>query len=134
VLEAVELPAGVADLDTGLADVDRDALPHGGAVVGYFAADEMEEEVVGGKAKARRRGERRVRRRLSLRCLCLGFPPPTLASIYSAAGWSACEGMRVALLRPPPSNCFVLASCSQRSGCSAAPRELVGPVWGIGGV
>jgi hypothetical protein len=28
VLEAVELPARVADLDAGLADVDRDALPH----------------------------------------------------------------------------------------------------------
>lgn len=27
-LEAVELPAGIADLDTGLADVDRDALSH----------------------------------------------------------------------------------------------------------
>ncbi len=26
VLEAVELPAGVTDLDPGLADVDRDAL------------------------------------------------------------------------------------------------------------
>lgn len=29
-LEAVELPARVSDLDAGLADVDRDALPHGG--------------------------------------------------------------------------------------------------------
>jgi hypothetical protein len=28
-LKAVELPARVSDLDTGLADVDRDALPHG---------------------------------------------------------------------------------------------------------
>ena len=28
VLEAVELPAGIADLDSGLADVDRDALTH----------------------------------------------------------------------------------------------------------
>ena len=28
-LEAVQLPARVSDLDTGLADVDRDALPHG---------------------------------------------------------------------------------------------------------
>jgi hypothetical protein len=28
VLEAVELPAGVADLDPGLADVDADDLPH----------------------------------------------------------------------------------------------------------
>jgi hypothetical protein len=28
-LEAVEFPARVSDLDTGLADVDRDALPHG---------------------------------------------------------------------------------------------------------
>ena len=28
-LEAVELPARVSDLDTGLAVVDRDALPHG---------------------------------------------------------------------------------------------------------
>ena len=28
VLEAVELPAGVAHLDTGLADVDGDDLPH----------------------------------------------------------------------------------------------------------
>jgi hypothetical protein len=27
-LEAVQLPARVSDLDTGLADVDRDALPH----------------------------------------------------------------------------------------------------------
>ena len=27
-LEAVELPAGVAHLDTGLANVDRDAFPH----------------------------------------------------------------------------------------------------------
>lgn len=32
VLEAVELPARVPDLDTGLADVDRDALPHGGGL------------------------------------------------------------------------------------------------------
>jgi hypothetical protein len=31
-LEAVELPARVPDLDTGLADVDRDALPHGGGL------------------------------------------------------------------------------------------------------
>ena len=30
VLEAEELPAGVARLDAGLADVDRDALAHGG--------------------------------------------------------------------------------------------------------
>jgi hypothetical protein len=29
VLEAVELPAGIADLDTGLADVDADHLTHG---------------------------------------------------------------------------------------------------------
>ena len=28
VLEAVKLPARVADLDAGLPDVDRDALPH----------------------------------------------------------------------------------------------------------
>jgi hypothetical protein len=28
-LEAVKLPASVSNLDTGLADVDRDALPHG---------------------------------------------------------------------------------------------------------
>ena len=28
-LEAVKLPARVSNLDTGLADVDRDALPHG---------------------------------------------------------------------------------------------------------
>lgn len=28
VLEAVKFPARVADLDTGLPDVDRDALPH----------------------------------------------------------------------------------------------------------
>ena len=28
VLKAVELPAGVADLDTGLADVDGDDLAH----------------------------------------------------------------------------------------------------------
>ena len=28
-LEAVKLPARVSDLDTGLADVDRDAFPHG---------------------------------------------------------------------------------------------------------
>lgn len=28
-LHAVELPAGVAHLDTGLADVDGDAFPHG---------------------------------------------------------------------------------------------------------
>lgn len=27
-LEAVKLPASVADLDTGLTDVDRNALPH----------------------------------------------------------------------------------------------------------
>jgi hypothetical protein len=27
-LEAVELPAGVSDLDTGLADVDADNLTH----------------------------------------------------------------------------------------------------------
>ena len=29
-LEAVELPAGVSHLGAGLADVDRDAFPHGG--------------------------------------------------------------------------------------------------------
>ena len=28
VLHAVQLPAGVAHLDSGLADVDRDAFPH----------------------------------------------------------------------------------------------------------
>ena len=32
VLEAVELPAGVAHLDAGLADVDGDALTHVGGV------------------------------------------------------------------------------------------------------
>ena len=30
VLKAVQLPAGISDLDTGLTDVNRDALPHGG--------------------------------------------------------------------------------------------------------
>jgi hypothetical protein len=30
VLKAVELPAGISDLDTGLADVDGDDLTHGG--------------------------------------------------------------------------------------------------------
>merc|ERR1719220_1666494 len=30
VLEAVQLPAGITDLDTGLADVDGDTFPHGG--------------------------------------------------------------------------------------------------------
>lgn len=29
-LEAVQLPAGISDLDTGLTDVDRNALPHFG--------------------------------------------------------------------------------------------------------
>jgi hypothetical protein len=29
VLEAVQLPACISDLDTGLTDVDRDALSHG---------------------------------------------------------------------------------------------------------
>jgi hypothetical protein len=29
VLQAVQLPAGVTDLDTGLADVDADNLTHG---------------------------------------------------------------------------------------------------------
>jgi hypothetical protein len=29
VLEAVQLPTCISDLDTGLADVDRDALSHG---------------------------------------------------------------------------------------------------------
>jgi hypothetical protein len=29
VLQAVELPAGISDLDTGLADVDGDHLTHG---------------------------------------------------------------------------------------------------------
>lgn len=33
VLQAVELPAGVADLDTGLTDVDRDDLTHGGELL-----------------------------------------------------------------------------------------------------
>ena len=33
-LEAVELPAGVADLDPGLADVDAETLPHAGAGAG----------------------------------------------------------------------------------------------------
>lgn len=28
VLEAVEFPTGIADLNPGLTDVDRDALPH----------------------------------------------------------------------------------------------------------
>lgn len=73
-LEAVKLPARVPDLDTGLADVDRDALPHGGGW-GWLggAAGEM-----GKETKARMRGERRVRRRLSP--LCLGFPLPALGS------------------------------------------------------
>ena len=36
-LEAVELPAGVADLDPGLADVDAETLPHAGAGAGAGA-------------------------------------------------------------------------------------------------
>ena len=30
-LKTVELPAGVAHLDSGLADMDRDTFPHGGS-------------------------------------------------------------------------------------------------------
>ena len=37
-LEAVELPAGVADLDPGLADVDAETLPHAGGGAGEGAA------------------------------------------------------------------------------------------------
>ena len=62
-LEAVELPARVSDLDTGLTDVDRDALPHG---VDGRVGRRRWGMGVGGKASSR--GERRVRRRLSLRC------------------------------------------------------------------
>jgi len=70
-LEAVELPARVSDLDTGLADVDRDALPHG--AVGMV---EQRREM-GGGVKALGRRERRVRRRLSLRCSARVPAPPT---------------------------------------------------------
>lgn len=42
VLEAVELPAGISDLDTGLTDVDRDALSHFGLGTG----NEEEEEKI----------------------------------------------------------------------------------------
>ena len=38
-LEAVELPAGVADLDPGLADVDAETLPHAGAGAGAGAGE-----------------------------------------------------------------------------------------------
>jgi hypothetical protein len=38
-LKAVQLPARVSDLDTGLADVDRNALPHGVVVRDGAAAD-----------------------------------------------------------------------------------------------
>ena len=38
-LEAVELPAGVADLDPGLADVDAETLPHAGAGAGGVAGE-----------------------------------------------------------------------------------------------
>jgi len=49
-LEAVELPARVSDLDTGLADVDRDALPHG--VVGRVERRRLWE--MGGSFESRR--------------------------------------------------------------------------------
>ena len=38
-LEAVQLPAGVADLDPGLADVDAETLPHAGAGAGAGAGE-----------------------------------------------------------------------------------------------
>ena len=36
VLKAVKLPAGVAHLDSGLADMDRDTFPHGVELVARF--------------------------------------------------------------------------------------------------
>jgi len=51
-LEAVELPARVSDLDTGLAVVDRDALPHG--VVGRVERRRLWEMREGGSFESRR--------------------------------------------------------------------------------
>ena len=74
-LEAVKLPARVSNLDTGLADVDRDALPHG--AIGMV---EQRREM-GGGVKALGRRERRVRRRLPLRCSAYGFRLFPLGSV-----------------------------------------------------
>ena len=52
ILEAVELPARVSDLDTDLADVDRDALPHG--VVGRVERRRLWEMGEGGSFESRR--------------------------------------------------------------------------------
>ena len=75
-LEAVELPARVSDLDTGLADVDRDALPHGADGRVERRRWEMGE---GGEDLSR--GERRCEDA----CPCgarLGFPFRPLGSFY----------------------------------------------------
>ncbi|RXH73801.1 hypothetical protein DVH24_016623 [Malus domestica] len=50
VLEAVELPAGVANLDSGLPDVDRNALSHFGGRVPTERRQEKEKEEEGGAA------------------------------------------------------------------------------------
>jgi len=44
VLQAVELPAGVADLASGLADVDGDCLTHGGWFWFWFEKRENRDE------------------------------------------------------------------------------------------
>ena len=45
--EAVELPAGVSDLDTSLTDVDRDALPPFRLEIRW--EDDEEEDEIGGR-------------------------------------------------------------------------------------
>ena len=72
-LKAVQLPARVSDLDTGLADVDRNALPHGVVV----RVERRPAAGIGRRGKGLSRGGRRVRRRLSLRCSIRVTPAPT---------------------------------------------------------
>jgi hypothetical protein len=43
VLEAVKFPARIADLDTGLTDVDRNALPHFWLEISNEGIERMEE-------------------------------------------------------------------------------------------
>nr|CAB3498375.1 unnamed protein product [Digitaria exilis] len=88
-LEAVELPARVSDLDTGLADVDRDALPHG--VVGRVGRRLRLEMGRGEKLESRR--EASTKTPFSA-VLCLGFVSSPLGSFYKemrTTAWATME-------------------------------------------
>lgn len=45
--EAIELPASISDLDTGLTNVDRDALPHDGS--GLECVEQVDRRLKGEK-------------------------------------------------------------------------------------